>query len=122
MLDTGFLWRVRESGTGICHVSLFTVSETESSFEAVFPLFQGKFLKSDCINIHGIGVFDCFGGGGGEGLEGLSGPSTSLSDLFDAVPLVLEVDGVTIHSYSFLFLDLSFPFSRDYSSSMSLVH
>ena len=87
-----FLRRVGEGRTNGCHVSAFAAVETESFLGTLFLFFWGEFLgKSDCVNIHGIGVFD--GPGVGEGLESLGRPFTSLGDLFSMIPLVLEVGG-----------------------------
>ena len=89
----GFLKGVGEVGTGICHAILFLALEAKPLLETFFLLFQSKLLDFHCVNIHGIGVLGSCSRGRGEGLEGLGGPSTSLSDLFHMIPLVLKVDG-----------------------------
>ena len=66
--------------------------ETESSLGTLFLFFRGEFLgKSDCINVHGVGVFGGPWGYRGKGLESLDGPLTLLSDLLSTIPLILEV-------------------------------
>ena len=72
-------------------MSLFVASETESLFETFLSLLWGEFLDFHDIDIHGIGVFSCFGRGREE-LEGLGRLSASLGNLFRMVPLVLEMD------------------------------
>ena len=91
VLDSKFLWGVREVWTCVGHVSLFAASKAKSLLEAFFSFFLGKLLEFYCINVYGIGIFGG-SGGWGKGLEGLGRSSTLLGDLLRIVPLVLEMD------------------------------
>ena len=91
MLDVRFLEGVREARASGHYMSTFAAAKAESLFGALLPFFQSESLgKFDCVGVHGIGVLDD-SGGRGKRLEGLSRPSTSLSDLFGTIPLILEV-------------------------------
>ena len=94
-----FLGSARASG---CHMSTLSVMETESPFGTALLFLRGQLWKSDCINVHGIGILGHSREGGGEGLEGLSGPSILLGDLFSVIPLVLEVGGFHVPVINFI--------------------
>ena len=97
-----FLGGVREGGASGHHMSTFVAVETESFLGTLFMFFWSEFLgEFNHVNIYGIGVF----GGSrrrGKRLQGLSGPSTSLSDLFGTVPLVLEVSSLQVPVINFV--------------------
>ena len=82
-------------------MSLLSAMKAEPFLGAFPPFFWGQFGQSDHVNIHGVRVF---GGSqeGGERLEDLNGPSTLLSDLFDVVPLVLEMGSLGIPVIDFI--------------------
>ena len=56
-----FLGGVGEDRAGIRCVSFLAASKAESLLEAFLSLFQSKFFDFYYIDIHGIGVFGCFG-------------------------------------------------------------
>ena len=73
-------------------MSTFSASKAKSLLGALLSFFGGEFLgEFDRVNVHGVGVLSGSRGGRGKGLESLGRPSTSLSDLFGTIPLVLEV-------------------------------
>ena len=97
-----FLGGVGEGVASGCHRSTFVALEAESLLDVLFSLFRGEFLREfDYVNIYGIEVFGS-SGGQGDGLEGLSRPSTSLSNLLNTIPLILEVSHLRVPVVNFI--------------------
>ena len=103
VLDAGFLGGVGESGASGRRMSTFAAAKAKSPFGALLSFLGGEFLgKFDRVNVHSVGVFHGSRGGQGEGLESLGRPPTSLSDLLGAIPLVLEVDRLSVPFINFV--------------------